>query len=375
VLAGAAPSAAWGDTLVTRDSQAGSYVRADGGTDTTMQRCSTGRRTQNEPSVAVDPTNPDVVVGGANDYCAEITSGSGGTWVGYYRSTDGGANWTDSLVPGYPADTSADGLASPVKGVCGVAGDPTQAFDGGGTLYYGFICFNRAKPQNGGVYVARYDDHGATYAGTKLVEPGTPSTFGLFQDKINLAVDQSSGGPTSGNVYVAWARYSGAQVSDVILFSRSTDGGQTFSRPARIANGPGELQFTDVAVGPDGAVYVTYRAIGKRSAQANAIWIVKSTDGGRTFGAPRGSTPSTRPTTAPTPAATAPSSATAVSPTRASRACPRWRPTTTGSTSSGAPGTPPARRRSSRATRRTATPGPTRSSSTRSVPVISSSPT
>ncbi len=36
--------------------------------------------------------------------------------------------------------------------------------------------------------------------------------------------------------------------------------GQTSSCPARIANGPGELQFTDIAVGPDGAVYVTYRS-------------------------------------------------------------------------------------------------------------------
>lgn len=282
VLAGVAPGAAWGDELVTHDNQAGSYVRYDGGTDSTMQACSTGRRTQNEPSVAVDPTNPNVVVAGANDYCAEITSGVGGTWVGYYRSVNGGQDWTDSLVPGYPADQSSAGLSSPVKGVCGVAGDPTQAFDGVGTLYYGFICFNRSKPGNGGIYVARYDDHGASYAGTTLIEPGTPSVFGLFQDKINLVVDQSN-----GNVYVAWARYSGANVSDVILFSRSTDGGQTFSRPARIANGPGELQFTDQAVGPDGAVYVTYRSYAKQNAQANAIWIVRSTDGGRSFGAPR----------------------------------------------------------------------------------------
>jgi hypothetical protein len=288
-LAGIAPGSAWGDTLVTHDDQAGSYVRYDGGTDSTMEGCSTGRRTQNEPSVAVDPTDPegDVVVAGANDYCAEITSGIGGTWVGYYRSTDGGATWNDSLVPGYPADDSPAGEASPVKGVCGVAGDPTQAFAADGTLYYGFICFNRAKPQNGGIYLARYDNHGASYTRTTLIEPGTPSTFGLFQDKINLAVDQSSGGPTSGNIYVAWARYSGANVSDVILFTRSTDGGQTFSRPARIANGPGELQFTDVAVGPDGAVYVTYRSYSKQRAQDNAIWIVKSADGGRSFGRPR----------------------------------------------------------------------------------------
>jgi hypothetical protein len=135
-----------------------------------------------------------------------MTNGVGNVWAGYYRSTDGGQTWSNSLVPGYRTDASPAGRASPTQGVCAAAGDPTQAFDAAGRLYYGFICFNRAKPTNGGIYVARYDDDGARYVRTRLVEPGTPSVLGLFQDKINLAVDQSAGRATSGNVYVAWAR-------------------------------------------------------------------------------------------------------------------------------------------------------------------------
>ena len=153
--------AAGADTLVDNDGTAGSYTRYDGGTDATLQGCSTGRRSQNEPSVAVDPRSSDVVVAGSNDYCAEIGSGSGNQWPGYYRSTDGGSTWRSSLVPGYPNDSSPLGSQSPTKGSCASAGDPTQAFDGGGRLYYGFICFNRAKPTNGSIYVARYDDDGA----------------------------------------------------------------------------------------------------------------------------------------------------------------------------------------------------------------------
>jgi hypothetical protein len=65
------------DTRVTRDATPGSYVRYDGASDATMLSCSTGRRSQNEPSVAVDPRNPLVVVAGSNDYCAEIQNGSG----------------------------------------------------------------------------------------------------------------------------------------------------------------------------------------------------------------------------------------------------------------------------------------------------------
>ena len=269
------------DTLVADDATPGSYMRYDGGTDATVEGCSTGRRSQNEPSVAVDPAASDVIAAGSNDYCAEIGSGSGNQWPGYYRSTDGGVTWRNSLVPGYPGDTSPLGSQSPTKGSCASAGDPTQAFDGDGRLYYGFICFNRAKPQNGSIYVARYDGHGASYALTTRVERGTPSVAGLFQDKINITADQDS-----GNVYVAWARFSGNAGNDVIMFSRSTDRGRTYSKPQRISDGGASEQFADLAVGPDGAVYLTYRTYSTKKASAT-IAIVKSTDGGLSFTTPR----------------------------------------------------------------------------------------
>src|SRR5213595_2877395 len=170
---------------VTNDGTASSYLRYDGTSDATTAACSTGRRSQNEPTVAVDPHNTSVVVAGANDYCAAIVNGD--VWAGYYRSTDGGSSWQDSLVPGYPADTSAGRTASPAHGSCGAAGDPSQAFDNAGRLFYSFICFNRGKPVNGGLYVARYTNDGGTYDRTVLVKKGTPSALfsasGLFQDK------------------------------------------------------------------------------------------------------------------------------------------------------------------------------------------------
>jgi hypothetical protein len=285
LLAAAPVGMAAADTRVTNDTD-GSYARYDGSVDATMLSCGTGRRTQNEPSVAVDPRNPAIMVAGSNDYCAEIQNGSGNVWAGYYRSSDGGATWSNSLVPGYPADESPAGIASPTHGACAAAGDPTQSFDGAGRLYFGFICFNRAKPTNGSIYVARYDDDGASYVRTVRVERGTPSVWGLFQDKINVAVDQSVGTPTAGNVYVAWARYPGQSANNVILFSRSTDGGSTFSSPARLTEGLAEEQFADIGVGPDGAVYVTYREIAHQGPTQNRIRIVRSTDGGQSFSSP-----------------------------------------------------------------------------------------
>ena len=286
VLLAAGPvGVARADTRVTNDT-AGNYKRYDGLVDATMTRCSTGSRTQNEPSIAVDPRNSSVMVAGSNDYCAEIENGSGNVWAGYYRSTDGGVTWANSLVPGYLADESTLGSASPTHGSCAAAGDPTQSFDGMGHLYYGFICFNRAKPTNGSLYLARYDDDGATYVRTVRVERGTPSVWGLFQDKINVAVDQSLATATAGNVYVAWARYPGQAANNVIFFTRSTDGGRTFAKPVRLTQGHAEEQFADIGIGPQGAVYVTYREIAHQKSTENRIRIVRSTNGGQSFSAP-----------------------------------------------------------------------------------------
>src|SRR5919106_1416065 len=281
------PAFAAPDARVTIDDTAGSYVRYDGEADETLERCSEGRRQQNEPIVAVNPNDPDVVVAGSNDYCAAIVNNE--VWTGYYRSEDGGATWTNSLLPGYPDDGSEAGLASPLHGTCGAAGDPTQAFDADGNLFYGFICFNRAKPINGGVYVAKYTEDGATYDRTTLVKPGTPSGLfqtGLFQDKINLTVDQTEG-EHGGNVYVAWSQYNAFAPSNGALFSRSVDGGVTFQRPFRVTPVEhGTASFTDLAVGPDGTVYLTYLTYASSSRPTTDVWLLSSTDGGVSFGAP-----------------------------------------------------------------------------------------
>jgi hypothetical protein len=282
------PAQAATDARVTVDNTAGSYQLAnDGGTDETMTRCSEGRRQQNEPTIAVDPSDADVVVAGSNDYCAAIVNNE--VWAGYYRSEDGGTTWENSLVPGYPDDTSEAGEASPVHGTCGASGDPTQAFDADGNLFYGFICFNRSKPINGGVYVARYSDHGAHYDQTVLVKRGTPSgqfQAGLFQDKINLTTDQTDG-DHAGNVYVAWSEYHAFAPTNAVLVSRSTNGGDSFSRPFRVTpQEQGTASFADLAVGPDGTVYLTYLTYPSRARPTADVWLLSSTDGGVSFGDP-----------------------------------------------------------------------------------------
>ena len=63
LLAIAPAGTAAADTRVTNDTD-GNYQRYDGSVDDTMLSCSSGRRSQNEPSVAVDPHNSEVMVAG-----------------------------------------------------------------------------------------------------------------------------------------------------------------------------------------------------------------------------------------------------------------------------------------------------------------------
>lgn len=77
---------------------------------------------QNEPSGAVSTRNPLHLLAGANDYRTVDYPGLpgqdqiGDAWLGVFKSVDGGDRWTSTLLPGYPQDTSAAGLASPLRG-------------------------------------------------------------------------------------------------------------------------------------------------------------------------------------------------------------------------------------------------------------------
>lgn len=286
------------------------YVRHDGGTDAGIEHCNNtatdeagdndpadgdvdsndggSRRQGNEPFSVIDPTNPDVIVAGWNDYCL---TDLGAGWEGFAYSTNSGDSWTNSIVPGYPQDTSAEGQASPLFGTHTDAGDPVAGFDNQGNLYVGGIAFNRVKPSNGDVWVATYstDPHPSgypfDYLRTVVVGQGTPSEVigGIFQDKIMLEVDRT-GGPTDGNVYVCWSRFTGFGQNKV-YFTRSTDGGASFSRPIPISrsNEVKSVQGCDIAIESDGDVYVSYRTFGQNQSFPTGLGYSRSTDGGASF--------------------------------------------------------------------------------------------
>jgi len=288
-----------------------SYTRHDGLPDGTIAACGNdapgvtagGERQANEPALAVKHDEPTFVVAAANDYCTVPITGD--AWMGIYTSTASGAagTWKDSLIPGYPGDTSAEGQASPLFGPNAAAGDPLLDWDNDHHLFAGGISFNRTfpnasgfiTPTNGHVFVSTYTRSvlaplGIDYNRTVIVGEGTPSAFffGRFNDKPSLKVDDWAGtSPHEGNVYVSWTLFPGAG-QDQILFSRSTDSGATFSKPIKISKNVASAQGSDIVVQPDGDVYVFWREFDFVAAGVdNEIVFVRSTNGGRTFSDPR----------------------------------------------------------------------------------------
>jgi hypothetical protein len=303
--AGAAASAG-ANTRVTVDTGS-TYVSADqmaGGTytDGVLQRCGVDRRMQNEPTLAIDPRNASVWTSGSNDYCTVPTAGD--AWPGFYRSTTGGASWTDSLLPGYNGDASSEGLSSPlhplVLGGALAGGDPVQSWDGQGRVFYmgnnfnrGVLNGNSGRTRNniGSIWVATYANpqgvsgpttlDGSSYVRTVLV---ATNTFGLGQgnDKTNLVAD-----PVTGNVYVAWSNFHGSGCNE-ILFSRSTDHGATFSTPIKLSGGICGNQGPSIAIGSGGKVYVGWEgttggAFARAPGSVTGAAFVTSSDFGQTF--------------------------------------------------------------------------------------------
>jgi hypothetical protein len=304
-LAGVRSASAQPADADDRVTPATAYVRHDGGTDRAIQHCSDTStstapdvpgdgdtdsndggafRQGNEPTVAIDPTNPNLIFSGWNDYCdADL----GGGWMGLAYSRNRGETWTPSKIPGYPSDTSAEGMASPLHGRQAEAGDPLLAFDRQGRLFAGGIAFNRANPQNGDVWVASYaatphpSGYPKDYLRTVVVGQGTPALSGIFQDKPELEVDRT-GGRFDGNVYVCWSRFVGAGRT-TIYFSHSTDHGVSFSQPIKLSEGK-DVQGCDIAIEHDGDVYVTWGTRDTPSVNdVEGLGFARSADGGATF--------------------------------------------------------------------------------------------
>jgi hypothetical protein len=298
------------DVRVSNDFPGGGYVStytlATGNpyTDATLTECSRSRGRQNEPAVAVNPRDIRVIIASSNDYCGVYNDGddadgapiaSGPIWLGYYRSENSGTSFQSSLVPGYPGDTSPYAALAHIRTAS--SGDPVIAWDGHGRVFMGSESSDDpagSKKTFGDVWVARFDnpggENGSTlndgkrFLGSEVIDKGSsaPNLLGVFHDKTAIEADRT-GGRCDGNVYFAWARFTGGKISN-IYFSRSVDHGATWSKRINLTPSSGNLQDPDISVTGNGNVYVTYDVGERNNGQPNGVEIVKSTDCGKTFG-------------------------------------------------------------------------------------------
>jgi len=244
-----------------------------------------------EPGIAVDPRNPDIVAAAAEDANTVPAGGCFSSarchmWPVYFRSTDGGKKWSSRLLPGFPGDTSPQGLASPLQNFSHV-GHVSVAFDRSGNVYYsGFVAnfdssgFIRSSTR---IVVIKFANDGADYVGATVLPTSTAGIGGSVAFP-RMAVD-TSGGPNDGTVYLTFVDF--ANDGYTSFFTRSMDGGVTFSKAILI---PGGVLSVAPVVDPTGNVFVeSVHCTGGLVCSPGTLAVIqvaKSVDAGLTFGKP-----------------------------------------------------------------------------------------
>jgi hypothetical protein len=193
---------------------------------------------QNEPFVAVDPSNPSHLVVGANSW----VPGNGHFEVFAYVSFDRGRTWASSRPY---IDRNASRLD---------AADPTVAFGRDGSVYFGFVALT---PAQGAVAVSTSRDGGLSWSSQSWV-----TSFNNSADKPAIAA-------ANGKLYVFYQNQA--------LYSTSSADGSTWSSARLIEAGGRNAAPVDDLNGNVTVFYNTSSAIKMTGANGGKITTVANT--------------------------------------------------------------------------------------------------
>lgn len=209
----------------------------------------------------------------------------GATW--FARSVDGGLTWE---APRMILDAGPQGQT--ISNLVRVRPD--------GSLVLMYLRLDGAEdaPTSARIEVLRSSDRGlawsapVTVAEARPVGTRDPATGQGVRD--GSIVPQMASGP-DGALHVAWQDSRFAATRDAIAYSRSTDGGATWSAPVRVNADANVPAFTPhVHVAADGMIAVTYYDLRSDTPAAGTLladaWLARSTDG-RTWTEERLGTP------------------------------------------------------------------------------------
>ena len=219
--------------------------------------------TQSEVSLAVFGQTVVVVYVDTGQFVPRVNGRS--SLTGFSVSTDGGKTFQDKGR--LTGNAIGWGLS-----------DPVITVDRRGNFY---AMSNQRNAQGEPLMgVSKSSDEGQTFSVPVLI-PGTGPSNSFYQDKPWITVDDT-GGPFDGNLYIAWTEFT-PMGEERVLFSRSIDGGQTFSIPTIASiTGPVSQIGTSLAVGPGGELYLAW---GEEvpDTERIAIHLRKSSDAGQSW--------------------------------------------------------------------------------------------
>jgi hypothetical protein len=238
-----------------------------------------------EPWVAVNPKNTSNLIGAwQQDRWSD--GGAHGLVAGF--SFDGGHTWGQTTLP---FSACANGLGYER------ASDPWVSIGPDGTAYAVSISFNQSN-NNNAVAAAVSTDGGQTWGNLSAIITNNEPTLQFFNDKESVTANPTR----AGVAYAVWDRlelpngnpYANrhtAAFRGPTLFSKTVNGGKTWSSPSEIVKVPSRQQTIGnqiVVNSRDGTLYDFFNLITPPfSKSAGKVAFIKSTDDGATWTKPK----------------------------------------------------------------------------------------